>query len=260
MFPALSHANHGGRTVHTVKWSVSRRRLWLIIASIPLGIVLSVALQTRPPAPSASEQGARVVSATTILHLEAEQRELKATLAALRAQMAEAQRAAGARRVQLGDTSTQIADLKALAGLTAVRGAGIRITLDDSQSRSVPVGTDPNLLIVHDYDLRDVVALLWSNGAEAIAINGQRLVNSTSIYCVGSTILVNDTRLSPPYVVDAVGPPNMGNALGDRETLSRYKGLARQYGLGFNYAPVSDLTVQPYDGRLAPRGVAALQG
>jgi len=52
----------------------------------------------------------------------------------------------------------------------------------------------------------------------------------------------------------------MGSALGDREMLSRYKGLSRQYGLGFNYGAVPDLTVQPYDGRLAPRGVAALQG
>ena len=49
--------------------------------------------------------------------------------------------------------------------------------------------------------------LLWLAGAEAVSLNGERVVATTSIYCVGSTILVNDTRLSPPYEFLAIGDP-----------------------------------------------------
>jgi uncharacterized protein YlxW (UPF0749 family) len=231
----------------------------LIVASIPLGLAFSIAIQTRPAAPAASDSSIRSVSAATILHLEEEQRTLKDSLRTLRAQVAETQQEVAARRTQLGGLSNQIAAQKAAAGLTDVRGPGVRVTLDDSQSRTVPVGTDPNLLIVHDYDLRDVVTVLWANGAEAIDINGQRLVTTTSIYCVGSTTLVNDTRLSPPYAVQATGPVAMQQALAEQTALTRFKGLVHQYGLGLSIAAANDLTVPAYDGRMASRSVAALE-
>ena len=63
--------------------------------------------------------------------------------------------------------------------------------------------------MVHDSDLRSVVNELFSAGAEAIAINDQRLVANSSIRCVGPTVLVNSERLAPPYKIAAIGKPDV---------------------------------------------------
>jgi len=232
---------------------LSRAAPGCFFAAIPIGLLLSLAIQTRPASSVGSDSSIRSVSAETILRLEDEQRSLKDSIKSLRAQVDAAQKDTSNRRTQLSGLSSDIEAQKMAAGFTAVRGPGVRVTLDDSQSKNIPVGTDPNQLIVHDYDLRDTVSLLWANGAEAIAINGQRLVANTSIYCVGSTILVNDTRLSPPYVVEAIGPQRMQAAANEPSAMERFKSLSKKFGLGFATSWLEDLTVPAFDGHLTTR-------
>ncbi|MGI6307343.1 MAG: DUF881 domain-containing protein [Dethiobacteria bacterium] len=100
----------------------------------------------------------------------------------------------------------ELKEVQMAAGLTALQGPGIIITLDDS-ARTVQAGQDPNLFLIHDDDLLKLVNELKAAGAEAIAINEQRVVTSTEIRCAGPTISVNNTRIAPPYVVQAIGSP-----------------------------------------------------
>ncbi len=93
------------------------------------------------------------------------------------------------------------------AGLVPVHGPGIRVILDDSKQRPRG-GEDDYFYLVHDVDLNQLVNELWGSGAEAITINGQRVVANSAIRCVGPTILVNAKRLGPPYRVDAIGDPD----------------------------------------------------
>ena len=58
-------------------------------------------------------------------------------------------------------------------------------------------------------DLHDIVTALWASGAEAITINGERLVSTSSIYGVGSSILVNTAFLSPTFRIEAIGPQDL---------------------------------------------------
>jgi len=105
------------------------------------------------------------------------------------------------------DVSARKSDLEAaslLAGLVPVRGAGLKVTLDDSTLNEAPSG-DVNDLVIHSQDVQAVVNALWRAGAEAIGINGQRLVSTSAVLCVGNTLLLNGTVHSPPYVVSAVG-------------------------------------------------------
>lgn len=90
------------------------------------------------------------------------------------------------------------------AGLTDVRGNGIIITLNDSLA-DLGEGVDLNSYLIHDEDLLNVVNELKASGAEAISINDQRIVAMSEIRCAGTTILVNGTRLAPPYIVKAIG-------------------------------------------------------
>src|SRR5207237_722849 len=86
-------------------------------------------------------------------------------------------------------------------------GDGVVVQLDDARNVSV-TARDLDRSICHSTDLTDIVNTAWKGGAEAIAINDERIVNSSSVYCVGSTIMVNGTLMSPPFNVTVIGPQN----------------------------------------------------
>ncbi|HCJ90652.1 MAG TPA: hypothetical protein DHV71_02025 [Acidaminococcaceae bacterium] len=97
-------------------------------------------------------------------------------------------------------------NLNAYAGRTALQGKGIILTIDDSQ-QTIKAGENKNLYIIHDEDLLRVVNELRAAGAEAIAINDQRVTGTSEIRCVGPTVLVNEIRLAAPFVIKAIGNP-----------------------------------------------------
>lgn len=105
-----------------------------------------------------------------------------------------------------GDNEKLLADInrvKLIAGFTEIQGRGLILTLNDKPDYDIL--KDPLDSIVHDADVRYAVDLLRGSGAFAVSINGYRIVNSTYILCIGPTILVNNERLVPPYVISAVG-------------------------------------------------------
>ena len=100
---------------------------------------------------------------------------------------------------QQGAAATRLRRLETVTGYGAVRGAGIRITVDDPPN---PVDTTD---LVRDEDLAWLVNGLWQAGAEAIAINDQRINALGAIRNVGPAVKVNSLPVNPPYVVQAVG-------------------------------------------------------
>ena len=72
---------------------------------------------------------------------------------------------------------------------------------------------DPNLLLVHYDHLLFLVNELWVAGAEAVAVNGERVVAQTGFTCAGSLILAGTKKLAPPYVIHALGDPEALRAL-----------------------------------------------
>jgi uncharacterized protein YlxW (UPF0749 family) len=138
---------------------------------------------------------------------------------------------------------------RAIAGLTAVRGPGVAVTLDDSNIRNIPASSDPNAYLVHEFDVRDVVNVLWLGGAEAISVNDERIVGNTSVYCVGSTVMVNTTRLSPPYVIRAIGEPGiLVEVLRNPSYLTSLRQKGERYGIKFQVAQSAKMTLPAYIG------------
>jgi len=136
----------------------------------------------------------------------------------------------------------------------AMAGPGVLVHLDDSTMAAAATGTAAESYIIHEYDLRDVVNLLWAGGAEAIAINDERLVNTTSIYCVGSTIMVNDTRLSPPYEVRAIGDPQrLLTWLDDPLYLTLLRQRVKAYGVQLRVTQAASVKVPAYSGTFRVR-------
>ena len=93
-----------------------------------------------------------------------------------------------------------------ILGLSEVTGNGIIITVNDNQKVSLNDWTlDPNLLIVHDTDLMNIVNELKNAGAEAISINGQRFVATSAIDVDGNVIKSNGEKIAAPFEIKAIG-------------------------------------------------------
>lgn len=94
------------------------------------------------------------------------------------------------------------------AGVTELSGPGAEVTLNDSNISLRP-GENPNLYVLHDEDVLRVLNEIRAAGAEAVSINGQRLLATTEVRCTGPTVVLNkNKRLAPPYVITAIGNPD----------------------------------------------------
>lgn len=202
-----------------------------------------------------------VTSAQRVLITEAEQ--LRRQQEALRDEIEEAEervrsfqeRDEGS-RTELEELNEALAVARLASGLDAVRGPGAVIEIADSQ-RLVPAGESPTNYIVLVDDIRDIVTALWASGAEAITIAGgaadgalaERLVATTSIYGVGSSILVNTAFLSPPYRIEAIGPESLiDRFLAHPVYLSRLQPRIEAYGLQFASEARDEVTLPAFIG------------
>lgn len=156
--------------------------------------------------PASQDVGIRYIDplSGTVTRLQDEQTTLKTQLTDVRGKLDEVQRAASTQSGAVKDLQARIDDLKASAGLTEARGEGVVVTLDAVRPPGVK---EQERQVCLAPDLTDVVNAAWRGGARAVAINDERLVASSSVYCVGATIVVNGSIVSAPFAVSAVGPP-----------------------------------------------------
>ncbi len=185
--------------------------------------------------------------------LQKEQNDLKAQLQELRAQLDQIQSSAASQSGAAGELEKRLDDLKAQAGLSPLSGDGVTVQLDDSHTVAAGA-TNLDQAICHSTDLTDILNTAWRGGAQAISVNAQRVVSSTSVYCVGSTIMVNGTLLSPPFNIAVIGPQDrVLGAFEDPGQLRDIKARRDVQGLGFRVTRSSAITVPAYDGALTVR-------
>lgn len=107
---------------------------------------------------------------------------------------------------ELEEAKNKINDGNKIIGLTEVTGPGIIITVADSDIDPNKV-LDTSDLLVHDSDILKIVNELKNAGAEAISINDQRVILTTSIICGGNIININGERIGSPFEIKAIGSP-----------------------------------------------------
>jgi uncharacterized protein YlxW (UPF0749 family) len=141
--------------------------------------------------------------------------------------------------------AAEVAALELASGTVAVRGPGVVVTLRDaagSASTSEDRGGQPGEGRIYDRDLQEVVNALWAAGAEAISVNDQRLTALTAIRSAGEAVLVDLRPLSPPYVLRAVGDPNvLEPQFVDSPTARKFQTWTSLYGIGFGVDRADDL-------------------
>jgi uncharacterized protein YlxW (UPF0749 family) len=161
----------------------------------------------------------------------------------------------------------QIDALRAPAGLEAVSGPGLTITLDDAPDEVVrSADIEASRLVVHQQDIQAVANAMWAGGAEAMTIQGQRVISTTGIKCVGNTVILHGVPYSPPYVISAVGDPvGMLSAVNTNPYIEIYQQYVAAYQLGWSVSVHDRLDLPAYGGapdlRYArPAGTAGRSG
>jgi len=146
--------------------------------------------------------------------LQEDMERLQLQIADLREQATKYEAALAKQSGQAKELNQALQDQKLASGLTEVVGPGVVVTLEDAQEAGKIDEAMMAEVIVHDYDILRIVNELWNAGAEAIAVNGQRVVTGTSIRCVGAVVRVNDVPLAPPFKIFAIGDgPTLASAL-----------------------------------------------
>lgn len=217
-------------------------------ALVLLGLLLASSIaQIREGAPDAARTRAalteRVIVATAATNeLAAQVDNLAGEVSDLREQ---ALQGSAADRT-LNDQVTRTA---ALVGLAPVEGPGVEVTLDDGPPRSGSSG-EPDLARVFDQDVQLVVNGLFAAGAEAVAINGQRLTARTAIRGAGDAILVGYRPLTPPYSIQAIGDPaSLESSFTQGQATARLQELADVYGITFTVTGSDSLSLPAEDQR-----------
>lgn len=166
--------------------------------------------------------------------------QLQGELARYRDQAASGQAGSEALRAELDQ-------LEITAGLTDVEGPGVSVILEDSSSSNL-TGDEADYLI-HDSDLLSVINELRSAGAEAISLNGERILATSEVRCTGAVVTVNGRRYAAPYVIFAIGDKDtLYNALTMR---SGVVDVLSQWGITVKVTANDLLLIPKYNGSIS---------
>ncbi len=203
------------------------RGVALLLLAVLLGAFAATsATALRRPAPAVLE--ARALLETEIRERTRHADVLRRANGLLAAQIAELQSEAAA-----ADDPGLFAQLQQDAvagGVVPVSGPGLRIVLTDADQADAGPDDDGSGLVL-DHDLQVLVNGLWAAGAEAVAVNDERITSTTAIRSAGAAVLVDSTALSGPYTVEAIGDaPTMQTRLA-RLSAGQHLASLAQYGI-----------------------------
>lgn len=153
---------------------------------------------------------------------------------------------ATANNSELEEAQNQITEGNKILGLTEVKGPGVIIKVSDSKIDASTV-VNPSLLLVHDKDILSIVNELKNAGAEAISINGQRVISTTAIICGGNIININGEKIGTPFEIQAIGLPE---TLANLDRPGGYLELLKESKINVKLEKSNDITIPKYSGVL----------
>ncbi len=197
--------------MNRISWQVP-----VALGCLFLGILIAILFRSQqslgPPPTKRIEEMAFMVR-----DLEKENNKLTTELGLVRSRVGDLEKSLSEGSSKAQAMMSLLESAKIQAGLVPLVGPGISVVLRDSPKRP-KAGEDSWFFVIHDVDLEALVNELWAAGAEAVAVNNQRIAANSAIRCAGPVILVNYERLSPPYTVKGIGPA------GDMESAVRMQG------------------------------------
>ncbi len=219
------------------------------IVALATGFVLAGQVKTQLLTPS-NQVGRYEALVSSVQELEATNADYRRQIAALRSQIDALEADAAARSATTQSLRSQVDDLRAHAGLVAMHGPGVEVTLRNG-APGADAGTQTGYL-VNFSDVQDVVNLLFAQGAEAVAVSGRRVTPVTSFSgSAGEVVIDQGPPLSSPIVISAVGDRNrMVGALDDPSALPDIRARQVQFDLHLGFEGLPDVSLPAYDSSL----------
>jgi len=174
---------------------------------IVLGMLLALSLKTQRQAATQGIPNRTPALRAAFRSLKSENEKLLKDLADYKGRYEELLRKQAVGQIGSESWEQVLRETKFLTGTEPAHGPGVVVTLNDSPKLD-PAETRQDVIsqfMVHDSDIQAVTNELFAAGAEAVSVNGQRLIASSSIRCVGPVVLVNSVQVAAPYVVKAIG-------------------------------------------------------
>ena len=185
---------------------IKQKSYRVLIALVTIILTASITLQIWTMKKASSEISFAFVNdelKDTLLSWREKYQEAERDLENSNKELAEARKNAASRTHETEEIAAKLKINNMLLGLTDVTGNGIQIKVEDSKVTLIT--EDINMYLVHDADLREILNELSNAGAEAVEINGERIIGTTCITCAGNIISINGTRISSPFIIKAIG-------------------------------------------------------
>jgi uncharacterized protein YlxW (UPF0749 family) len=233
-----------GRIRAIPTWQVT-----LGLALLALGFLIAAQLAAEGPRVRYTTQE-RSPLIETALELQSQQAALKAQIVDLGGQIQTLEAQGQGTTAIVRELNESLEEARIAAGLIPLSGPGLVLQLADS-AQADPDDPTQSEYLVTARDIRTVIAELWLAGAEAIAVNTERVTISTGVLDIGHSILVNSAYLAPPYQVSAIGPPDMlgqlGLSQGWRDFIQTRQGT---FGLEISFAEPEVVDIPQFAGGL----------
>ncbi len=136
----------------------------------------------------------------------------------------------------------EINEIKSVAGYTNLRGEGVMIKLSDNMNESLG---NINYDLIHDIDVTIIINDLISSGAEAVSINGKRILSKTEVVCIGPLIRVNGEGIAAPFIIKAIGNKDELSAAINAPNTYAYN-LKTVYGIGIETMKSNFILIPKY--------------
>ncbi len=207
--------------------------LYLAVIAMVIGVILALNYNTRLPR-TIAPASTFVALQTMIDSLEEQNSKYKENLDRIETMISDLQNQSKGRQNSLSELVEEVEKLKEKADLTDMEGEGIIVVLNDTGERV----SNPNS-IAHASDMRDLVNHFFNNGAKAISIEGagkeERVAFFTSIDCIVNTVLINGTKIVPPFKIRVIGDRGkLISAVNDRVALKQIYDRVVSEGLEFH--------------------------
>lgn len=182
------------------------------------------------------------------------ERDLRSQLVELEEEVSELSRQTEAKTGDrnLKRTLKQIEKLNDPAGRTPKQGEGVTITLSDAPEDVIDRSDENvNVMLVHQQDIQAAVNALWRGGAEAVTVQGQRIVTTTGIKCEGNAVQLQGVPYSQPYVIQGIGDVDqLQSAVDNDEYLNHYRNQSTNpdIRIGWDMDESPSIYAPAYDG------------
>jgi uncharacterized protein YlxW (UPF0749 family) len=187
---------------------VTGGKRWIIpmtFVCLVLGAMLGIQVHSQQlrGATEVGRQTSALVGMLSRNELQVEQQ--KQEIEKLRARLAEYEREAASEKGFARLMTEELATSRIALGTVAVRGPGVVLEISDSTMRTSNDFGGADVYVIHDFDLLQIANELWCAGAEAVSLNGQRLITGSAIACSARLIEVNKVTVASPFVFQAIG-------------------------------------------------------